>query len=86
MLAADRLAYPLVLKPYRSRIWLGDRWLGASVRIVHSRPELAAALKEDVFAHHPFMVQQHVEGQGQGVFALYDRGKAGCLLCPQAPA
>lgn len=72
---AGALVYPAVLKPCRSRIWLGDRWLTASVKIVHSQEELETALQDEVFANHPFLLQECVPGLGQGVFALYDRGK-----------
>lgn len=69
------MTFPLVLKPWRSRIWLGDHWLSTGVVIVHSPEELDAALVTDAFAAQPFMVQALVEGEGQGVFALYDRGR-----------
>jgi hypothetical protein len=69
------LRYPLVLKPFRSRVMLGSRWLTTSVRIIHTPDELRAALQTEAFADHPFMVQAFIEGAGQGIFALYDRGK-----------
>lgn len=69
------LRYPLVLKPFRSRVMLGPRWLTTGVRIIHTPDELRAALQTEAFADHPFMVQAFIEGAGQGIFALYDRGK-----------
>lgn len=72
---AHTLAYPLVLKPWRSRIWRDDHWLSTGVVIAHSRDELDAALATEQFAQQPFMVQGFIEGEGQGVFALYDHGR-----------
>lgn len=72
---ADELTYPLVLKPYRSRILLGDQWLCTSVVIAHSPTELRSALNSPTFVQHPFMAQACVVGEGQGIFALYDKGQ-----------
>ena len=43
--------------------------------IAHSPAELRTALAQEAFAQHPFMAQTCIEGEGQGVFALYDHGK-----------
>lgn len=72
---AASLQYPLVLKPWRSRIWCDDHWLSTGVVIARNRAELDAALATDVFTQQPFMVQGFVGGEGQGVFALYDNGR-----------
>lgn len=70
-------SYPVVLKPRLSRVFLGDRWLHTAVAIVHSREELARLLVDRVeFREHPFLLQSFVPGNGAGVFALYDRGRA----------
>lgn len=69
------LTYPLILKPYRSRIWLGDRWLNTAVTIARSAQDLYVAMNSETFAEHPFMMQEFIEGEGQGIFALYDHGK-----------
>ena len=72
---ADSLGYPVVLKPYRSRILLPGRWLTTSVRIAASREEVSALVREDpAFANHPFLLQAYVEGEGQGVFTFYGEG------------
>ena len=68
--------FPAVLKPYGSKIYSDGRWLGASVRYVNSLEELYLTVKEDpCFNEHPFMIQEKVEGRGEGVFALYDHGR-----------
>jgi len=72
---APALQFPLVLKPWRSRIWRDDHWLSTGVVIVHSQDELNAALTTEQFAQQAFMVQGFIEGEGQGVFALYDHGR-----------
>jgi predicted ATP-grasp superfamily ATP-dependent carboligase len=75
-LAIAGLHFPLVVKPYRSRIWSKDRWLRADVRYVTSLDELMRiANTVEALRQHPFLVQEYVEGQGAGVFALYDRGR-----------
>ena len=72
----EKLTFPAVLKPYRSWIWSNDRWLYAAVKHVSSLSELEKEIKgHESFREHPYLIQTHVQGQGQGVFALYDRGK-----------
>ena len=76
-IATVGLTYPVVMKPYRSRICAEGAWIGAGVRYAASPAELhRLAETVDVFRHHPFLVQEHVEGHGAGVFALYDSGRA----------
>jgi len=76
-IATAGLTYPLVVKPYRSRIWSGDTWIRAGVRYVSSLEELHRLMEAaDVFRRHPFLVQEHIGGEGAGVFALYDTGRA----------
>ena len=76
-MATAGLQFPVVVKPYRSRIWSQGRWISAGVRYAFSLDELrrlAQTLEE--FSRHPFLVQEYVEGHGAGVFALYDHGHA----------
>jgi len=74
--ATAGLKFPLVVKPYRSRIFSEGAWIRADVRYVASFEELGR-LTETVesFRRHPFLVQEYVAGQGAGVFALYDAGR-----------
>jgi predicted ATP-grasp superfamily ATP-dependent carboligase len=68
--------FPAVLKPFRSRIWCENRWFESSVTYANSPQELRNAVRSHhCFAHHPFLVQQLIRGQGYGVFTLYDQGK-----------
>jgi predicted ATP-grasp superfamily ATP-dependent carboligase len=76
-MATAGLQFPVVVKPYRSRIWSQGRWIGASVRYASSLDELRRLAQTlEAFSRHPFLVQEYVEGHGAGVFALYDHGHA----------
>lgn len=70
----ELLTFPVVLKPYRSRIWLGDRWLSTTVQFVQDASEYQHLITSEPFSNHPFMVQDCIQGEGQGVFALYHQG------------
>lgn len=70
-----RLDFPVVLKPYRSRIWSDGRWIDSSVKYAGSVQEAEDIVRHhECFARHPFLAQQYVRGEPQGMFALYDRG------------
>ena len=72
----SELKFPVVLKPYRSRIWSGGRWISTSVHYAGSVEELKEiAAQHEYFNQHPFLIQEYISGQGQGVFALCDHGK-----------
>lgn len=66
--------FPVVLKPYKSRILLEDRWLSTAVRIPRDWAECETAISSEEFTDYPYMLQKYVEGEGQGVFAIYDHG------------
>jgi len=70
------MAFPLVVKPPRSRMMSGDRWVAPPVRYASSAEELERILASDrSLGDHPFLVQEYVLGRGQGVFGLYAAGK-----------
>ncbi len=73
--AVRDIGFPAVLKPHRSRVLRNHGFVSTSVRAVHDRSALTQLIDEEVFAEYPFLYQQRVSGHGQGVFALYDRGK-----------
>ena len=68
-------AFPLVLKPSRSMMWSGRRWIAASVHypdsVRHAQDVIA---RHEYFSQQPFLVQEYIRGRAQGLFALYDRG------------
>lgn len=68
--------FPVVIKPYRSRILVDGRWTATSVQYAHSRAELGAAIDRTEYLRRcPFLVQEYIHGEGRGIFALYDRGR-----------
>jgi predicted ATP-grasp superfamily ATP-dependent carboligase len=70
------MAFPLVVKPPRSRMMSGDRWVAPPVRYASSAEELERILVSDrSLGDHPFLVQEYILGRGQGVFGLYAAGK-----------
>ena len=76
----ESLAYPVVVKPWRSRIPTPDGWMSTSVSYASDR----AALERDLAgrgAHEfPVMLQERIDGPGVGVFACYDRGTCVALF------
>jgi predicted ATP-grasp superfamily ATP-dependent carboligase len=70
------LHYPVVLKPARSRIATDGHWLSTSVKVAHSRADADRIIAQHAwFQHNPFLVQEYIHGQGQGIFALYNHGR-----------
>jgi len=73
----EELTYPVVLKPSKSWIKLDQKWLRRTVRYADDLVSARKILDTDpAFQSHPFMIQERVEGQGKGIFALYNQGKA----------
>lgn len=70
--------YPIVLKPFKSRILTGGEIISTTVIIAHSREEAEEALKRRYFREFPFMIQSYIKGEGQGLFALYSQGAPLC--------
>jgi len=71
----SRLKFPAVLKPYRSMIYSNGRWIASSVQYANSVRELREIVdRHEYFNRHPFLIQEYISGQGQGIFALYDHG------------
>ena len=72
----EDLPYPVVLKPGKSWLDSNAEWFHTSVRFAENSSDAASILASDpAFSAHPFMLQECVSGNGQGVFALYDHGK-----------
>jgi predicted ATP-grasp superfamily ATP-dependent carboligase len=70
------LKFPVVLKPYRSRIWTNGRCTAASVKYAESVRQLERTVAQyEYFGRNPFLLQEYVCGQAHGVFALYNQGK-----------
>jgi predicted ATP-grasp superfamily ATP-dependent carboligase len=72
----NEMDFPAVIKPFRSRIFKNGGIEITSVKYARSREELGRTIeKYSWLRNHPFMLQQYIEGHGQGVFILCDRGK-----------
>jgi predicted ATP-grasp superfamily ATP-dependent carboligase len=71
-----RLSFPQAVKPQRSRIWRAGEALTTAVAYVRSAEELRALLGRHAYLReYPYLLQERVQGRGQGVFALYERGR-----------
>lgn len=68
--------YPVVLKPGMSWEYDNHAWFRTTVRFAGSQSEAERLVASDpAFRTRPFLLQECIEGKGQGIFALYDRGK-----------
>lgn len=73
-------AFPLVVKPWRSRIPAVNGWRSTSVSYATDLEALNRDLQSRADAEFPVMLQQRIVGPGMGVFAYYHRGKAVALF------
>ena len=72
----DRVDYPAVVKPIRSRYLTAHGWRSTSVHYASSRDELVNLYqKVDYLATEPTLIQERICGPGVGLFALFDRGR-----------
>ncbi|WP_297793835.1 ATP-grasp domain-containing protein [uncultured Marinobacter sp.] len=79
--ALDRIdRYPVVLKPYKSKILQQDSILSTQVSVAGSRKQAKAVLEKYPYFDFPFTVQSFIEGGGQGIFALFDHGEPVCYF------
>jgi predicted ATP-grasp superfamily ATP-dependent carboligase len=75
--AAERIGFPAVLKPSRSKALLDDQVVSTSVRIARNATDVAAALAcVQWFPRIPVIIQEFIPGRGAGVFSLFDRDHA----------
>jgi predicted ATP-grasp superfamily ATP-dependent carboligase len=75
-LVIDRVEYPAVVKPVRSRLRTEDGWMPGKVHYAYSPRELRTLYRDhEYLAAHQSMIQQRIVGAGIGVFVLFDRGE-----------
>ena len=56
------LNFPLVIKPFRSRIPFNGKWIGTSVKYVNSLAELEATIsKTEYLSGFPFLIQEYIK-------------------------
>ena len=72
--------FPVVLKPFKSKILLNDAIVSTEVIVASSREEAKAALESRTYFNFPFTLQSFVEGTGQGIFALFNHGEPVCYF------
>lgn len=72
--------FPIVLKPFKSKIWNTDGILSTRVLIAHNVTEAESLLNTHGFFEYPFTIQSFIEGVGQGVFALFNHGQPVCYF------
>lgn len=71
----DRVSYPAVVKPARSRIPTKEGWMPASVRYATDRDALLALYADTPYlAMYPSLIQERITGPGTGLFVLGDHG------------
>jgi len=71
--------YPVVVKPGRSLVKIHDGWVKTSVHFVANAEELTNLYRMTPYLRDPSLVQQRIEGEGQGVFGLFSHGRP-CAL------
>ena len=72
----EELPYPLVLKPGKSWLSQQGQWSRSGVQFADNPSQARTILACDpAFQSHPFLLQECIPGYGQGLFALYDKGK-----------
>jgi predicted ATP-grasp superfamily ATP-dependent carboligase len=69
------LAFPVVIKPARSRVRVGGGWLSTGVAYALERAELDRRLAQLPAAVFPVLLQERIEGPGVGVFACFLDGE-----------
>lgn len=72
--------FPVVLKPFKSRILKDDAIKSTHVIVANNRAEANDALENEPFSDAPFTLQEFIRGHGGGVFALFDHGKPVCFF------
>jgi predicted ATP-grasp superfamily ATP-dependent carboligase len=69
------LTFPLVVKPFRSKILENGSFISTSVIVVNDRDELLRHLAHTPYLQqYPLMLQEYIIGDGQGLFGLYHNG------------
>ena len=72
-------AYPVVVKPGRSLVRIDEKWIKTNVHFVSNAEELTDLYRRTPYLRYPSLIQQRIEGEGQGVFGIFNHGKP-CAL------
>jgi predicted ATP-grasp superfamily ATP-dependent carboligase len=71
---AATLAYPIVVKPRRSRLRTPTGWVACSVGYARTADDLIRLVAATPAEGFPLILQERIEGPGLGVFMCYKRG------------
>jgi predicted ATP-grasp superfamily ATP-dependent carboligase len=72
----DRIEFPVVVKPVRSRLRTEAGWLAAPVHYAHSKSDLRRLYEQtESLGSYPSLIQQRIDGPGLGVFVLCEHGR-----------
>ena len=72
---AQKIGFPCVLKPARSRVLINNQWVSTQVIVIDDEDALAR-VSENLPTHYfPALLQVFIPGNGAGLFALYKDGK-----------
>lgn len=72
---AAALIYPVVIKPARSHVRIGERWVATSVSYAYDEKDLRGRLGALPEACFPVLLQERIEGPGVGVFMCFQRNR-----------
>ncbi|HEY7497056.1 MAG TPA: ATP-grasp domain-containing protein [Vicinamibacterales bacterium] len=72
--------YPVVIKPWKSRVRTPAGWVSTAVGYADSFDNLVRELKRRPKHEFPVMLQERIAGPGVGVFACYQEGRAVALF------
>jgi predicted ATP-grasp superfamily ATP-dependent carboligase len=68
-------SYPVVVKPARSRIAIGDGFISSGVMYAENKASLENLYKNKEVLKYPSMIQEKIIGPGTGLFTLYDKNR-----------
>lgn len=71
----NKLRFPVVVKPHRSRVSVDGGWRSTSVAYATTATELDAVLASKDPTEYPVLLQERIVGPGMGVFLCYDNGR-----------
>ena len=78
---AERIQYPVVLKPRLSWLRRNEAWISGGVQFIHNAAELKEKYRRaHALIPHP-LVQERLEGEGRGVFLLIWNGELKAAFC-----
>ncbi|MEW8027528.1 MAG: ATP-grasp domain-containing protein [Candidatus Thiodiazotropha sp.] len=70
-----QITFPVVVKPSRSRVLVGGKWVFTGVSYASSYDELQIILDNTNHKIFPVLLQERVRGNGMGAFYCYDKGR-----------